>query len=125
MKFIRQFLTAWQDARFLQRYDELADHPDYWTEGDQEWLANALAAPSGQKWMRRLNNVVIRGAIDATRRTLNPRYQCGVARGMALMKASIDRDYTMALALASAKSGNTEATDDEIDSADLERLLSQ
>jgi hypothetical protein len=125
MTFFRKFLIAWRDAKLRQTYDELADHPEYWTKEDGFWLASMLTHPTGQKWMRRLNNAVIRSAIDATRRTLNPRYQCGVARGMALMKADIDRDYTMALTLAGAKSGNSETAEDERDAADLERLLSQ
>jgi len=125
MNFFRRLLTAWQDAKLRHTYDSYADDPEYWTQEDGLWLASILSQPSGQKLMKRLNNMVIRSAIDATRRTLNPRHYCGIARGMALLKAQIDRDYTMALTLASAQSGKSKATDDELDAADLERLLAQ
>jgi hypothetical protein len=44
---------------------------------------------------------------------------------MAQLKSFIDRDYEMALTLASAQSGKSEAADGEITSAELEHLLSQ
>lgn len=124
MSFIRRFILAWQDATLKQTYEELADYPEYWTKDDLMWLGGVLAHPSGQKLMHRLNNMVIRSAIDATKRTLNPRYHCGIARGMAMMKTTIDNDFTAALTLASAQSGKTETTDAEREAAELEETLS-
>jgi len=125
MRAIKRFFRAWQESRLRATYDELADGPGYWTKEDAIWLASMLNHPTGQKLMRRLSNMVIRGAVDATKRTLNPRYHCGIARGMALLKTSIDRDYVAGISLAGAQSGNTENADGELDEAELEKLLAQ
>lgn len=114
MTFLKRFLQAWQDAKLHQNYEELADDPEYWTNEDALWLGSMLSHPTGQKLMKRLSNMVIRGAIDATRRTLNPRYHCGIARGMALLKASIDRDFITALELAKEPQADKEE-DRELD----------
>lgn len=123
MNFIKRFITAWKRA--ASPYDELADTPDFWTKEDYVWLAQTLNHPSGQKWLRRLNNTVFRSAIDATKRTINPRYHCGVARGMAQLKSAIDSDYAIGFTLASAQSGNSELAEAEREAAELESLLAQ
>lgn len=125
MNFIKRFLRAWKDATEKHTYYEQADYPEFWTKDDIRWLGGMLAHPSGQKLMFRMNNMVVRSAIDATKRTLNPRYQCGIARGMNLMKAFIDQEFNSALALAVADNSKTDKSDAERESDEVEQLLSQ